>query len=204
MVKCAPKRRGYCSSPGSDFHHPPILVVPHDHPARIAGQPLRRSRGNARSVLQRGLAGLGRIRQNGGVHMDDHLVPLPGRSGVELLMQRYLGEQGQGIRLLLCHGGRFRGNVPEPCRGTGLFSGPLVQALAGRGQGLHDQRSHLRLEASFECAWREPSLAKATLHLDFRASGKRQERLISGRVMIFAPAAFNRRPVSRRVPLGRH
>jgi len=145
MVKCAPKRRGYCSSPGSDFHHPPILVGPHDHPARIAGQPLRRSRGNARSVLQRGLAGLGRIRQNGGVHMDDHLVPLPGRSGVELLMQRYLGEQGQGIRLLLRPGRGLHRRV-GCCRPEGATA--LVERISGRVERTQEHRPHL---------WRKPA-----------------------------------------------
>jgi hypothetical protein len=60
-------------------------------------------------------------------------------------MQGRLREQGQGIGLLLGHRGRFRGNVPG-ARGLLLPAGPLIQALAGGGQGLHDQRSHLRLE----------------------------------------------------------
>ncbi len=35
-----------------------------------------------------------RLRQHGSVHVDDHLVPLTRGPGIELLMQRCLGQQG--------------------------------------------------------------------------------------------------------------
>jgi hypothetical protein len=43
--------------------------------------------------------------------MDDHLITLARRAGVETVMQCRLREQGQRIGLLLRHRRRFRGNV---------------------------------------------------------------------------------------------
>jgi len=43
------------------------------------------------------LAGLLRIRQHGGVHVDHHLVPLAGGAGIQLVMQRGLGQQRQRV-----------------------------------------------------------------------------------------------------------
>ena len=82
--------------------------------------------------------------------MNHHLVALPRGAGIEAVVQGRLGEQGEGIGLLLGDRGRFRGNAP----GAGIEGGPLpaalIQALAGCGQGLHDQRSHLWLEPPFD------------------------------------------------------
>jgi len=64
-------------------------------------------------------------------------------------VQGRLREQGQGIGLLLGHRGRFRGNVPG-ARGLLPPTGPLIQALAGRGQRLQEQRPHLGLEPPSE------------------------------------------------------
>ena len=94
MLQRPPQRRRNRPRPGSDLHHPPLRVVPHHHPARVARQPLRRSRGNVAPLFQHGLAGLLRIRQHSSAHVDDHLVPLTRGPGIELLMQRRLGQQG--------------------------------------------------------------------------------------------------------------
>ena len=111
----------------------PSVVVAHHHPARIARQPLRRSRGNARPVLEDGLAGLIRVREHGGVYVDHDLIPLARRAGIELVAEGGLGEQCQRIRLLLGHRRALRGRVGE---GRVRSRGPAarVERLAGRGE----------------------------------------------------------------------
>ena len=52
MVQRPPQRRRDRPRSGPDFHHPPVRIVPHHHPARVARQPLRRSRGNVRAVFE--------------------------------------------------------------------------------------------------------------------------------------------------------
>ncbi len=54
-----------------------------------------------RTVFQHRLPRLGRVRQDRGVHVHHHLIALPWGPGVELVMQRGLGQQGQRVRLLL-------------------------------------------------------------------------------------------------------
>jgi len=75
--------------------------VPHDYPTRVAGQAPRRFRGNVAPFFQHGLAGLRRISENRGVHVDHYLIALPRGAGVDLVMQRGLRQQGQRIGLLL-------------------------------------------------------------------------------------------------------
>jgi hypothetical protein len=47
MEERAPQRRRNRSGAGTDLHDTAILIVSHHHPTRVAGQALRRSRGNA-------------------------------------------------------------------------------------------------------------------------------------------------------------
>jgi hypothetical protein len=49
------------------------------------------------AVLEGGLAGLGGVRQHGGVHVDDHLVPLVPGTGIEPVSEGRLRHQGKGI-----------------------------------------------------------------------------------------------------------
>jgi hypothetical protein len=107
--------------------------MPHQHAARVARQAPRRFRGNAWPVLEDGLAGLIRIREDRGVDMDDDLVALARGAGIELVVESRLREKGQRVRLLLGHRGRFRGNAHF-----------LIQRLASRGQRPQEQRAHLR------------------------------------------------------------
>jgi hypothetical protein len=92
------------------------------------------------------LAGLLWIRQHGGVHVDHHLVPLARGPGIELVMQRGLGQQRQRVRLLLRPGRGLRGRVGERQRGLG-DAALLVQGLARRVEGPQEQQAHLRREA---------------------------------------------------------
>ena len=92
MVQRPPQRLGNRSRPGSDLHDLPPRVVPRHHPARVARQPLRRSRGNVAPLFQHGLAGLRRIRQDRGVHVAHHLIPLPRRPGTSRLVHEEKGE----------------------------------------------------------------------------------------------------------------
>ncbi|HUF91848.1 MAG TPA: hypothetical protein VMR23_05680 [Candidatus Limnocylindria bacterium] len=106
------------------------MVVPHHHPARIARQAPGRFRGNARAVLEDRLAGLIRVREHRGIDMDDDLVALARRAGIEPVMQRSFREQRQRIRLLLSDGGAI------------LDADLPAHRLAGGFQRPHDQRPH--------------------------------------------------------------
>jgi hypothetical protein len=52
-------------------------------------------------------AGCIRVRQHRSVDMDHDLISLVRRAGTDAVVQGRLGEQPQGIRLLLRDGGRF-------------------------------------------------------------------------------------------------
>jgi hypothetical protein len=109
--------------------------VPHYYPTGVAGQALRRSRGNAPGVLKAGLARGIAVRQHLGIDVDDDLVALARGAGVEHVMQGDLGEQRERVGLLLLH----RGRVGLGC----LVTPPLVQHLACRREGLHEQHAGL-------------------------------------------------------------
>ena len=63
MLQRPPQGGGNRPGARPDLHHTPLGVVAHHHPARVARQPLRRFRGNARAILQHGLARLLRVGQ---------------------------------------------------------------------------------------------------------------------------------------------
>ncbi len=104
---------------------------------RLASQAaLGRSRGNARAVLEDGLARRIGIRQDLGVDVDDHLVALARGAGIHPVMQCRLREQGEGIRLLLDHRRRVGFRL--------LIARLLIQRLARGRQRLHEQGTDLR------------------------------------------------------------
>ncbi len=146
MLQRSSQRRGNRPRPGPHLHHSPVLVVSHQHPARVARQALRRSRGNVAPPFQHGLAGLLRIREDCGVYVDHHLIPFTRRSGVELMVQRRLGQQRQRVRVLLRPGRRLHGRVGVRQAGPGDAS-PLIEGLAGGVEGPQEQRAHLRRQA---------------------------------------------------------
>jgi hypothetical protein len=86
------------------------------------------------------LAGGVGVCQNLGVDVDHELVALSGGAGIELVMQRHLGEQRQSVSLLLLH--RRRVHLRS------LIASSLTQGLASRGQGLHEQRADLGSQPS--------------------------------------------------------
>jgi len=94
------------------------------------------------ALLERGLPGLLRVGQRGGVHVDDHLVPLAPRVGIQPAFEGGLRHQGQGVGLLLARRRRLRLGLGRLRRGPP----PLVERLARRVEGLHQQRAHLGLE----------------------------------------------------------
>ena len=77
-----------------------ILIVPHDDPACVARQALRRFSGNAGAVENRVTSGIG-IRQHDGIDVDHDLVAFSGRAGVHTVVERRLRDQGESIGLLL-------------------------------------------------------------------------------------------------------
>ncbi len=145
MMERSSQGRGNRPRPGPDLHQAPVVVVTHHHPARVTRQALGRFRGNARAAIEHGLARLIRIGQHLGIDVDHHLIALARGAGIEVVKGR-LREQGQGIGLLLGQRGRFRGNASRVCCSLISHPSPLVQGLAGRGQGLSQERADLRLK----------------------------------------------------------
>ena len=113
MLERPPQRGRYRPCSGPDFHHPPVPVMTHHHPAGIARQALRRFRGSAHPVLEDRLAGLVGVGQHGGIDVDDDLVALARGAGIEVVMQGSLGEAPARLlsRPAGCGpGGRSRGS----------------------------------------------------------------------------------------------
>jgi hypothetical protein len=138
MVERSAERWWNGAGAGADFHDAALGIVAHDDPARIARQPLRRSSWNARALLKDGLAGLLGVGQDLGIDVDDDLIALARSTGVEFVVQGGLGDERKGIGLLLLHGRRVGL--------AGVGAAALVQRLAGRRQGLDEQRADLRRE----------------------------------------------------------
>jgi hypothetical protein len=99
-----------------------------------------RFRGNVRAVLENGLAGRIRVGQHCGVDVDHHLIPFARCAGIEAVVQRGLGEQGQRVGMLLREGRRICGNV-HLAGVCVVHPALLIQGLAGCGQGLQDHRA---------------------------------------------------------------
>ena len=87
MLQCAPQggRNRPCAR--TDLQDAPVGVVSHHHPPGVARQAPGRFRGNARAVLEDGLAGLIRIGQYRAIDVHHDLVALVRSAGVELLVQ---------------------------------------------------------------------------------------------------------------------
>src|SRR6266850_163222 len=110
------------------------------NPGRVAGQPLRRSGRNAHAVFELRLAGLTGVGQDGGVDMDYHLVALPGGARIDAVVERGLGEQREGVGLLLRH---------RRCVSLWrLLASPLVEGLPRGIECLHEHGANLRGESS--------------------------------------------------------
>jgi len=148
-------RRGNRPGAGIDLHDSAVPAVSHHHPAGVARQALRRSRGNARPVLQDRLARRLGVRQHLGIDVDHYLVALARRAGVDAVMESRLRQQRQRVRLLPLHRRRI---------GLRLQGSPaLIQRLAGGSQRLHEQGADLRGQPPFD-----PHRAVAVPALPFR------------------------------------
>jgi hypothetical protein len=133
MLKCPPQRGRDRPRPRADLGDAAVRVVAHDHAGGVARQTLRRFRGNVRPVLEGRLARRVRIGQDRSVDVDHDLVALACGAGVDAVVERGFGDEGEGVGPLLGHdrrfgddvGGRFRGNV----RGVSLLIQPLARRL---------------------------------------------------------------------------
>ena len=67
--------------------------------------------GTRSPVLQDGLAGLVGVGQDGGIHVDHHLVAFARGAGIDAVVEGGLGEQGERVSLLLGQGGRLLGHA---------------------------------------------------------------------------------------------
>jgi hypothetical protein len=136
VLERPPQRRGNGPRPRADLHDAPVRIVPHHHPARIARQPLRRLGRDAGAALEHRLARGPGVLKDGGVDMDDHLVPLARRPGVEAPVQRRLGQQRQRVRLLLAEGRRLHPLRRKRFRGSvkGRHAGWIHLRRGGRGR----------------------------------------------------------------------
>jgi hypothetical protein len=116
MMERAPDRGRNRACPRADLHDLPVRVVPHDHPRRVARQPLAHFRRNAGTAVEHGLACCVGVGQHRGVDVDDDLIALARSTGVELVVQGGLGDERKAIGLLLLHGRRvgLAGVGPPP------------------------------------------------------------------------------------------
>jgi hypothetical protein len=105
--------------------------VAHDDPARVARQTLRRSGRNARPLVEDRLANLIGVGKYGGVDVNDHLVALARRAGIDAVVERRLGKQRERVSLLLLHRRRV---VRRGWVGVRRPLAPMVEGLAGRLQ----------------------------------------------------------------------
>jgi len=71
--------------------------------------------------------------------VDDDLIALAGGTGVDSLVQRGFGQQGEGVRLLLLHRRSLRHGWGHAVRARGSTAPLLVELLARRGEGLHEE-----------------------------------------------------------------
>ena len=137
--ECAPKRCRNRASSRADLHDHAVGIVAHLHAAGVAREALRRFRGNARTPFHDGLAGRVGIGQHVSIDVNDHLIALARGTRIEPVMKCRLGDQHQGVGLLLLEGARFRKRV------VGLEQRRLgPQAITGRGQGLDQHRAGFR------------------------------------------------------------
>ncbi len=113
--------------------------MPHYHAAGVAREAPSRFRGDVCSVLEDRLAGRVRVRQHGRVDVDHHLVSLARGAGIDSVVESRLRDEGQRVRLLLRHGGRFRGTqhvaIATPRPAETLYAshveGPEVGDVSG-------------------------------------------------------------------------
>jgi hypothetical protein len=91
MQQRSPQGGRNCARLGPDLEDTAVLIVPHHHATRVAGQALGRFRGNACAIFDDGLAGPIGILQDGGVDVDHHLIVLGRRARVDAVVERGLG-----------------------------------------------------------------------------------------------------------------
>jgi hypothetical protein len=116
--------------------------VSHDHAACVAGKALRRFRRDAGAVDNR-LTERIRIGQYRRVDVNDDLISLSGRAGIQTLVERRLRDQCERVGLLLAEcrrvvvdeeaGAPSRGNVGRTRRSSGnVCAAPLMQRIPCR------------------------------------------------------------------------
>jgi hypothetical protein len=115
-----------------------FLIVANPCTVGVTAESLRRFRGNVGAVSER--------RLSGRVHLEDYLVALIRSAGVQLVVQRRLSHQGQGVRFLLGHA-RLSGWHQR--RAPGMPASPMKGILRG-GEGLQEHRTGLRIQAPMD------------------------------------------------------
>ena len=77
----------------------------HHDPTRVTRQTLGRFCGNVRAVVEDRLTGRISVRQHRRVDVDHDLVALARGAGIDSVVKRRVGDEGQRVRLLLRHRG---------------------------------------------------------------------------------------------------
>ena len=85
------------------------------------------------------------VRQDWAIDVDDDLVALSWSPGVDVMVKGRLRKQGQGVRLLLGHGRRFRGNASRLFIPIG--SAPVERLARGSNHRLRDQEEPAQVAA---------------------------------------------------------
>jgi hypothetical protein len=101
MEQRPPQCRRNRAGLGPDLEDALVLIMLHHHPTRVTSQALGRFRGNACAIFDEGLAGLIGILEDDSVDMDYHLVVLGRPARIDAVVERGLGQQLQGVGLLL-------------------------------------------------------------------------------------------------------
>jgi len=93
IVQRPPQGRRNRPRPRADLRNLTIRVVTHHHPRRVAGQASGRLRGNVYAIVEDRLARRIRIREHGGIDVDDDLVALARGAGLDSVVEHARSEQ---------------------------------------------------------------------------------------------------------------
>ena len=164
--------------------------MPHQHATRVARQPAGRFRGNVVAVLQHRLSGLIRVREGGGIDVDDHLIPLARGPGIEVVVKGRLGNHAERVGLLLAEAGRIAIRI--------VHTSLRIHPIAGGGERLAEYRADLRREPAAD----DQHAVFILIHVQGAVAVSQRRLLILCIAIDSPPAAHEPLDVGRRAGFG--